>query len=145
MSNGHTTAEVWILLADSRQARLLRGTRTTQGRPHLDEVARLDNPPMDHEHGRPSPLGGKDGHAYAGFSHEAEEHQSRFASKIADWIGRQTQSTSHLSVCAPARFLGALRKALPGRVRAQVKEHEGELANLGTGELARHALIAAMF
>ena len=145
MANAHHP-EVWILLADTRQARLLRGKRTPQGRPHLDEVGRLENPPMDHEHGRPSPLGGKDGRAYASFSHEEEEHQSRFANKVAAWIEKELRSgNGGISVCAPSRFLGALRKVMPNHLKAQVREHEGELTNLSPGDLARHATIAAMF
>jgi len=145
MANVHSP-EVWILLADNRQARLLRGRKTPQGRPHLDEIARIENPPMDHEHGRPSPLGGKDGRAYASFSNEEEEHQSRFATKVGAWIEKEIKAgNGSLSVCAPSRFLGALRKVLPNRLKAQVKEHEGELTNLGTGDLARHSTIAAMF
>jgi protein required for attachment to host cells len=145
MANVHPP-EVWILLADSRQARLLCGRRTPQGRPHLDEIARLENPPMDHEHGRPSPLGGKDSHAYASLGHEEEEHQSRFANKVAGWIAKEVKNgNGGLAVCAPSRFLGALRKVLPERLKHQVREHEGEFANLSTGDLARHQTIAAMF
>jgi hypothetical protein len=102
----------WVLLADSRQGRLLVGTRTHRGSPHFEEIARID---LEVEAGRssgeaesPSKLGHRDGVT----SHEARERLHRSVRQLASWLHEQTQNLSlgRVHVFSPSRISAALHR-----------------------------------
>jgi protein required for attachment to host cells len=136
-------AGTWILVADSKRARLLRGGLTPQARPHLEEVASLESTWVEHNRGRPSILAGKSPRPLASRGHEEEEEIRHFARELAVWLERRlaAHQIGGCAVFAPARFLGALRKEIPSRVHGTLTEHAGELTHLSAGELARHPAI----
>jgi protein required for attachment to host cells len=134
---------VWLALADAQKCRLVRCGVTKQGTPRVDECDVLDNKLPRHEHGRPMALGGMTGHSFAAPHHDEEETQRRFAAQIVEWL--QQQSTEHgierLTVLAPPRLLGALRKTPLGSLKGRIEEHEGNLMHLETDALSEHPLI----
>jgi protein required for attachment to host cells len=144
-NDGSERAETWILVADAKRARLLRGALTPQARVHLEEAATLETSWIEHDRGRPAILaGGKGPRPVASIGHEDEEGLRHFARELAAWLERQL-AAHHVEDCvvfAPARFLGALRKQVPPRLHASLSEHAGELTHLTPGELARHPAVA---
>jgi protein required for attachment to host cells len=142
--SGSRPTATWILVADSKRARLLRGERTPQSRPHLEEAASLESSWVDHDRGRPNVLASKSPRPLASRGHEEEEEIRHFARELAAWLERQlaAHQIAECTVFAPARFLGALRKEIPSRVHGSLTEHSGELTHLSAGELARHPAIA---
>jgi protein required for attachment to host cells len=142
---GSPSAATWILVADSKRARLLRGGLTPQSRPHLEEVASLESTWVDHDRGRPSILAGtgKNPRPMASRGHEDEEEIRHFARELAAWLERQlaAHQIAGCVVFAEVRFLGALRKEIPSRLEGILTEHAGDLTHLSAGELARHPAI----
>ncbi len=137
--------ETWILVADAKRARLLRGGLTPQARPHLEEAAALETSWVERDHGRPTMLaGGRGPRPVASLGHENEEGLRHFARELAGWLERQLAAhrVDDCAVFAPARFLGALRKEVPARLHHLLSEHAGELTHLTPGELARHPAVA---
>lgn len=136
----------WIVVVDNRTGRLLEGRRTAQGRVHLEERAALANPRSEHvAGGLPEPTT-RDKFGRATERHEEEEKLHRFAREVASWLEQQVSERhlERLELFAPARFRGALRKALPARLNGCLREHEGDLAHLQAGELARHPAVAGV-
>jgi protein required for attachment to host cells len=140
------TASTWILVLDNRRGRLLECGRTPQGRVHLEQRSELENPWSQHEAGgRPEPTT-RDKFGRATERHEEEERLLRFAREVAGWLERElgARGVSQAAAFAPARLLGALRRAMPARLNGRLLEHEADLARLGAGELARHPAIASL-
>lgn len=134
----------WILVADTKKARLLRGALTPQARPHLEEAASLETTWVEHERGRPTILAGKNPSGVASRGHEDEEEIRHFARELAEWLEHQLAAhrVDECAIFAPARFLGAFRKELPARLQGSLTEQTAELTGLTPGELARHPAIA---
>ena len=136
----------WIFVVDNGRGRLLYGLPVPPERFRLEEDGEIVNGWEEHEHGRPSPRAGKSGHSYASRGHEDEERMNRFARDVADWLEERTRELDidRLSLFAPPRFLGALRRTCSSRLAAKVTEHEGDLGYMTCGELARHPAIARL-
>ncbi len=136
----------WLLLADSRRARLLRGHLTRHARPHVQEEARLDFQFQESEHGRPSPRINKDGHSYASRPHEEDQLAARFAREVSSFVQDKVDEphVPRLFLFAPSRFLGALRKSIPARLAERLVEREGELTHLSEAQLAAHPEVARL-
>ncbi len=133
----------WIFVVDGGRGRLLRGTSVPPGRIHLEERGLIESERDEYEHGRPSPRSGKNGHTYASLGHESEEQLSRFARRVVEWLDQTTKQheIDRLALFAPPRFLGALRQAFPASLAGRIREHEGDLANISAGDLARHRAV----
>lgn len=133
----------WVLVADSRRARLLRGHRTRHARAHVEEQARVEEQFAEAEHARPSPRAGAAGHSYASRSHESEERLARFARDAWQFVQHKARELAlpQVVLCAPARVLGALRRATPKGLSFDLVEHEADLAHLSEAELAAHPAI----
>ncbi len=133
----------WFVLADSEKARLLQGTLTGHGRPHLDECSTLQTSFAPGQHQRPSALTGKGHPAHASLGHEHEEKLSHFARELSSWLQKEldARKIERCQLYAPARFLGALRKALPKSLQAKVVENDAEIANLTLAQLNGHPAI----
>ena len=138
--------ETWLLLADSRCARLLRGILTRHGRPRIQEEARLAFEILESEHGRPSPRINKDGHSYASHHHEEDQLVARCARELTSFADHKVEELglSRLVLFAPARLLGALRRFIPVRLSSRLVEREGELAQLSNAQLASHPEVVRM-
>ena len=133
----------WIVTADERVGRLARVERTPAGGVRVvidDEIHRSGE---EHEHGRPSPRRGRDGHSYASYGHETETTRDRFAKEIAVWLEQRDESLQfeRIALFAPPRFLGALREAWSPRFAIRVNERQGDLTHLAPADLARQAAI----
>lgn len=138
---------VWLAVLDQRRALLLRGRLDKLGRAHLELLDKLENEEQPREHGRPSPLGGKAGHAYASFHHEEEELRNRHAKAVSKWLAKavQDQSIPRLRLYAPAPLLGSMRQHLPHHLAAKIDDHEGEFASLTPNEMAQQpAILSAL-
>ncbi len=136
-------AETWIVVVDNGRGRLLRGTQVPPGRYHLDENSSIENTWEEHQHGRPSPRWGKEGHTYASQGHEVEERMSRFARAVVTWLEKETakHKIERVALFAPPRFLGVLRQTWSPSMAARISEHEGDLGYMTAGNLARHRAI----
>lgn len=136
----------WICVADAERARLLEWRPTPRGTPHLEERAALETSWAEHERGRPAFRSGKSVHTHATPGHEAEEKVRHFARELAEWLDRKAagREFARCRVYAPARFLGAFRKAVPPRLRGALELCEGELTRFTAGELARHPALLVL-
>jgi protein required for attachment to host cells len=133
--------ELWLLVADVAHARLLHGTLTAHQRVHLEEIGGLRSTFTAGEHHRPAMLSGPG--RTGGTGHEKEERTAHFARELAKWLQHEIpgRGIAECLVAAPSHFLGALRKELPKNLTRQIREHEGELANLPVPQLAAHAVV----
>jgi len=139
-------ATAWVFVVDAGRGRLLRCSSLPTGRYHVDEDESIEDDWQPHEHGRPSPRAGRGGTSYASRSHESEERLSRFARTVADWLDGRTRrhAIERLDLFAPPRFLGAWRQACSPQLAERIREHEGDLAWIPAGELARHRALVGV-
>jgi len=127
----------WFVVLDSMKARLVRGSRTAKGSPHLDEMASLATTFVAGEHHRPDRIApGRS----VGASHEHEEALAHFAREIAPWLQKEmtTHAVASCALFAPTHMVGALRKVIAKPLAAKLQEHSLELANLSLAQLAAH-------
>jgi protein required for attachment to host cells len=132
----------WIVVADSRRAKLFHGSLTDQGSPHLEQKSalELDEEAHAHQHGRPSPLKGKSGNSYASDHDEKDALSHRFAKDVAGWLGKHAQTIEDpgIALFAPPRFLGHLRKELPKQLSDRIAELKADLTSLPLSDLTKH-------
>jgi hypothetical protein len=87
----------WFVVLDSMKARLVRGSRTAKGSPHLDEMASLTTTFVAGEHHRPDRLApGRS----AGTSHEHEEALAHFAREVAPWLQKELTARGVAARCS---------------------------------------------
>ena len=131
----------WFVVVDSQKVRLMRGSRTRQGSPHVEEMAHLSSTFADGQRHRPDRLGSP-GHM-ADFGHVQEEKLSHFAREVAPWLQKQLKAHEVVSCAlyASAHTLGALRKVLPPPLATMLVEHDVELAGLPEAQLMAHPRI----
>jgi protein required for attachment to host cells len=136
-------AHAWFTVADAKRCRLLRCRLTAQGTPHVDQIDKLESKPPEHEHGRPMALAGMTGHSFAAPHHDIEEEVRRFAAQIVEWLQEKSAhyGIERLTILAPPRLLGALRKTPPGSLKGRIEELEGNLMPLEVDALSEHPLI----
>lgn len=130
--------DIWFAVVDSEKARLLRGSTTPQGSPHIDEVATLTTTFAPGEHHRPDRLGAHG--RSTGTSHEHEEKLAHFAREVAPWLQKAVDGHS-IATCrlfATAHMLGALRKAIAKPLAGKLQEQDLELTGLSNAQLAAH-------
>jgi protein required for attachment to host cells len=125
----------WFALADAEHCRLLCCRLTAQGTQHVDEYGRFENTLPEAEHARPKSQGG--------MTHDIEEEERRFVGQIVDWLRRKAEDheIDRLTVFAPPRILGVLRKASSGLSRGHLEELKGDLMRLEAGQLAEHPMV----
>jgi protein required for attachment to host cells len=133
----------WIVVVDTRRARLLEVSRTAHGRVHVEERAALEEQWDEREHHRPSMLASK-GRSFAQPAHELEERRRRFAREVARWVAKQLDE--HRVEAAPllcaASLLGELRTACPAALLARLEVRQCDVARLTPAQLADHPAIA---
>lgn len=131
----------WFVVIDSQKVRLMRGSRTSQGSAHLEEMGHLGSTFAEGQRHRPDRLGAP-GHS-AGFGHEQEERMSHFAREVAPWLQKQLKGheVQSCALYASAHILGALRKVMPAPLAAMLVEHDVELAGLPEAQLMAHPRI----
>ncbi len=145
----------WIVTADARQAHLFSCKHTPGGDLHLDLVRSLQNGhENEHEHRRPSLLGGGErrggvGHASAGAAphsvsvgHEVEEEHRRFVREVKGWLhhAERELGVEQVTVFGASKMLGMLREMV-GDLSAGVQLREGELTRLTAQELSKHPAV----
>ena len=114
-----TTKDVWFIATNAQQARLMHCYLAPLGARHVCMVDEVVFDVVEHEHGRPSPLGAKSGHSYAAAHHDEEENQRRVARQVIDWVkaARQKHHFGPAVIFAPPRMLGRLRELIDKRDR----------------------------
>ncbi|MBI1367163.1 MAG: hypothetical protein GC162_00770 [Planctomycetes bacterium] len=137
--NGHR----WVVAADANGARLLEYSLVHGGRRHMDERNAIENHEEPHQHNRPSPLAGKDGHSYASRGHETEEMMRRYARTLTDWLRQQVHMhhIEQLTLFAPPRLLGVLRQTWTNGLSGRIESHEADLNHIAVAELANHPAV----
>ncbi len=139
----------WILTADGKRATLFSLAMTPEGELNAESRLTLEwHPTVEHEHHRPSILGGRANgmRHFASHGHDDEEAMRRFTREVITWIGgfEDELEIAQLDVFGPSRFLGLLRIQLEGhphRLRTRVDLHQCELAGLGAEQLAKHPTV----
>jgi len=139
--------ETWIVVADSARARFFS---TDSPRGALRDVACLvHTESREHERdlasdkaGRMAGGHGEGAHGVGDEHHFREIEHHRFARKVAEFLATADERAAYdrLVICAPPRFLGAIRDALPASVATHVVlEIPKDLAHVtDTGELRTH-------
>ncbi len=146
----------WIVIADDRKAALFRCVKKATEDLHLDFMRSLSNPHEgEHEHHRPTSLGGaekrganRSGAHAAPHSvaqrHDVEEESLRFVREVNEWLLSANRdlgmADGHLSIFAPPKVLGQLRKHLDN-MALKPEYHEGEFTRLSSEQLAAHSTI----
>ena len=138
------TKELWLLVADSRCARLLRGTAAEHGHVHLDEVGKLATTFVAAEHHRPV-RSSQPGRSVP-FAQDHELENAHFAGELAPWLEKEIKARgiTKCALFAPTHLLGAIRKSAGAGLAGKLTEHDGELAQMSTGALAKHPRIVEL-
>ena len=138
------TREVWLIVADAKGARLLHGTPTQHEHLHLDEVASLATRFRTGEHQRPTRLS-RPGRS-APIGHEFDLKTTQSAAELAPWVEKELRSRgiARCALFAPSHLIGAMRKSAGKGMADILTEHEGELAQLSNGALAKHPRIVEL-
>jgi protein required for attachment to host cells len=136
----------WVVVADQARARLFTASEPTAA---LEEVDTLLNPEGRlHERdinsdrpGRAFDTMGAGRHAMGKHHSPKEQEAIRFAHTVAERLdvehGRGT--LGHVVLCAPPRFLGFLKEALPEQVVKCVSHTlDKELTGFSTEEIRTH-------
>jgi protein required for attachment to host cells len=136
-------SEVWFLLADARQARLLCCGLTLQDRCHVDECDSIRNDWSGHTHTKPSPLWKRTEASDGGNEDEVREPTNRFARQLVAWLHHKMAQyeIDRIVILAPPHFLGVLRNEQSTDLASKAIEHKGELTNLSASELAEHPAV----
>lgn len=142
MSKTHTSVErqnhAWFALVDAKHCRLLCCRLTQEGTQHVDEYGTYDNVLPEQEHMRPM--------TQAGETHDVEENERSFAADLAKWLQKQaeTHELDRLTIFATPRMLGVLRNTRFGSIKAGMKQVQGDLMRLDTGQLAEHPMVRSL-
>lgn len=135
---------VWFMVASHHKARLMKGELTPIGRCRVQEQASLEHEGMEKDYQRPSPRMGRSGSAQD--HHTPEESASRFARKVATELEKMMvqHGIEGVTLFAPPRMVGALKKAISGRMAQQVEVCQADLAHLDDSKLAQYAPVMNM-
>lgn len=128
--------DAWFALADAKRGRLLYCHLTKQGTQHVDEYDTLRNTLPEQEFVRPM--------RQSGMAHGIEgEEERRFAGKIVEWLRQNARKheIDRLTIFAPPRMLGILRKASAGLLKGHLEELKGDLMRLDADQLAQHPMV----
>jgi protein required for attachment to host cells len=139
----NTPNEVWMLLADARQGRLLRCTESDDGRVRVEDRDSIANTLPSHEHQHSSPLW-KNATITFGMEDAEREDLRRFAREVAVWLQQRMDGLRirRVHILASGRFLGALRKVRPAQLAGRhALERKADLMHLSAGKLAKHPVI----
>jgi protein required for attachment to host cells len=137
-------ADLWVVVVDSSGGRLLHGAVSAQHRVRFEETSTIQNQHLPHEHGRPTMRRNSTlGHTLQAPGHEDEEMLMRFARDVTSWLQTSFDAARHgrVTVLAPARLVGALRKELPVALASHVATEVADLASVATTQLGDHPLI----
>lgn len=123
---------IWVLVADGSRARLFRAEGARGGLVELETWLHPESRLREQDLVTDAP--GQD-RGRGGVTHGFSEHQSAhehelqtFAREIAARLHSSLNENdfSRLVLCAPPRFLGLLRDALPATVRQRVRHEIGK-------------------
>mgnify|MGYP001828453454 CR=1 FL=1 len=139
-------ADACFVLASVDQARLLRCTRTPNGRCNISDIDALQSPFPEPERGRPNALKGMTGHSYAAPHHTVEEDHRRFDKLLAQWINEQIdrRDIKRLTVFTAARSIKEISEHLGCAHREQVELVAKNLAGLTNEALQEHEAVLAL-
>ena len=140
MNDRETT---WILVADERGARLLRGRASGSGETRflrLERAAEIENAWVelcDHP-GSASDLERRRRHA---------EFLQRYAAELARWLAEETRAHAiqELELFAPLSIALLLRREHRPAPSARIHEHHIDLGRLSHERLATHPAVFALF
>jgi protein required for attachment to host cells len=140
-------SQTWFFVVDGGRARLLTGGRVPPGRFHVEERESIENHSEEHEHGRPSPRAGRSGNSYASEGHEDEHQLRRFAKQVVAWVDGHLarHPGGRVTLFAPPRFLGELRKLFPPALASRIDERQADLTHLSAAGLAKHPAVLELF
>jgi len=132
----------WMVVVDTRRARLLSLEHTPWGRLHVEERALLEEHWEEREHHRPSMLAAG-GRSFAQPAREREERRRRFGREAVKWIERQLEQhhVDHAEVLCATTLLGELRNACPDSLAARIGVRACDVARLSTAQLASHPAV----
>lgn len=123
---------IWVLVADGSRARLFRAEGARGGLVEIDTWLHPESRLREQDLVSDAP--GQD-RGRGGSAHGVNEHHSAhgheleiFAREIAGHLQAAANENSfgRLLLCAPPRFLGLLREALPAAVRQRVRHEIGK-------------------
>jgi protein required for attachment to host cells len=118
---------VWILVADSSQARIFSAENSQADLIEIDSLLHPEGRLHDSEMGSDSPgkssgSDGSGGHAYSDETSLKEQEEINFATRVANYLTDELNQNKYerlYMVAAPA-FLGDLRHAISARVEKHV-------------------------
>lgn len=132
----------WMVVVDTRRARLLSLGHTPWGRVRVEERAVLEEHWEEREHHRPSMLSAG-GRSFAQPTHEREERRRRFGREAVQWIERQLEQRriDHAEVLCATSLLGELRHACPDSLAERIGVRACDVARLSPAQLASHPAV----
>ncbi len=138
---------LWILVANERGARLLRGRASGSGRARqlrLERVAEMENPWVELDRQLFTPA---DAPRSSERLRRRAEILQRYASEMCRWLGESAreQSITRLEVFAPPSLSGALRREYPPELGRGVREHALDLGRLTHERLESHPAVFELF
>ena len=139
--------EAWLVVADSRRARLMSTTVVARRqRLQIEHIDDLEVEFVNSEHSRPSPRSRRVAYSYASRHHEDREKTAAFARQLVEFLERHLGTAPRrLVLFAPASFLSVLRRIMPKQLAGRTTGHEGEFVNFTCARLAAHRGVTALF
>ena len=140
------THPIWVCVADSRRARLLRCGRNSSGSCMVSQCGEIESALPAKGRAQPSPNRRRSGGDPDAQDCRTNGDRRRFAKAVVNWLRHSIDSTvtGRLAVVAPPRFLGALRRAQVGRLAQGIEERCCDLTHLGEAALAKHTVIQGL-
>jgi len=135
-------ADQWVLLADTKRARLLRCSLTERGRCRVEESGSIENTRPRRQYGRSSPLWKNTTTTFG--IRDKDEDWRPFAREVAIWLEREMERLGirRVHILASCRFLDALHRTRYLRSsRQRLLERRVDLMHLSSDKLAKHPVI----
>ena len=141
-----THTDLWLLIADHYQARLLGCSETPTGRCRFTEYSTIESPIPDIEFGRPYALAGMTGHSYAANHKRLEEEYRRFAKQLGRWINTCISRfrIQELTAFVPDRSHQDVLAQVSHDFRDRVTLRGENLIRLSHDALCRHHLVTEL-
>ncbi len=137
---------IWVCLADTARARLLRCMANPSGSHAVQQCSRIENVWAARNGFHSSPRRGwVQGSADA--QRVPAESSRRFAREVVYWLHQliHSEGISRLVLIAPPHFLGVLRGRRPALLAEHIEERCGDLTHLTPAELSRHPVLRGFF
>ncbi len=143
MTHRETT---WILVADDRGARLLRGRTRGSGRTHhhwLERAGALENPWAELER-QPDPSRAPG--TFEG-TRKRTEFLQRWAGELCRWLSERARElgVERLELFAPAGLMSSIRRELTPELSGRIGEHRLDLGRVPHERLENHPAVFELF